>query len=623
MEKAEECKNKGNTAFQAKNYLQAITQYTLGLSYNPNHLLLYSNRSYCYYLLSIAKNEKDDKLKYLTLAWKDVKVAQGLDNKFWKLYYRSGQILNELKSPNQATKFLLVSDRLLNQTENNNTANRSSIYDELQNKSLPLLNQNLKKFFSNPKNHKLNPQIKLQDIVSSFSNFEVKWINSHKGRGVFAKSKISKNQIIFYDFPLISEMYHKTISKPTPSSSSSHPNLNISCENCFQNCFDFSRFFAQHKSQHQISTPFLKFLSQHPTHSSFVSSFKKCEHCAAIFCSEKCFQFETGVHEFLCPGTNPQISQLSTLISNPTEFSVILTIIKLMAHQILSIVQKIQRQQQQQNSKDEVSGVKFQNENLVWIEKQSDRYRSFSSPSIGTVWKESETRKTQLTKIVSFIKEIFHRNLNEKLNNNNNNKNSNHSSKYLEMFEHFFSERSFEQMFIQVSMNALKFNPRGIFEQFADNHDDEHRRITEAIITDDNLEVSGRKILDEYWVSELGDLVEAENFEGEGKLGWPGTREISGMFPILTLANHSDHPNCIVVDAFEDSWVQFKALRDIEEGEELSYDYLIGVKDETQRNKMKKEWMIEDKVEDEEEEEEEGKQKKNVKSNRGFLQTKK
>merc|ERR1740136_266826 len=82
---------KGNTAFQAKNFSEAIEHYTSAINIDGANHMYYHNRSFAYSL-------KGDNL----IALKDANSCIGLKPKFAKGYLRKGAALHELKRYNDS-----------------------------------------------------------------------------------------------------------------------------------------------------------------------------------------------------------------------------------------------------------------------------------------------------------------------------------------------------------------------------------------------------------------------------------------------------------------------------------------------------------------------------------------
>jgi hypothetical protein len=79
---AEELKAKGNAAFTAKNYDEAIDCFSQGIAIDPNNHVLYSNRSACYAGLQVCSQCCD-----CFIMFKDVCVHLSIND--WLLPYRS------------------------------------------------------------------------------------------------------------------------------------------------------------------------------------------------------------------------------------------------------------------------------------------------------------------------------------------------------------------------------------------------------------------------------------------------------------------------------------------------------------------------------------------------------
>eukprot|EP01121_Diplochlamys_sp_Union-15-3_P003453 TRINITY_DN1333_c0_g2_i2.p1 TRINITY_DN1333_c0_g2~~TRINITY_DN1333_c0_g2_i2.p1 ORF type:complete len:286 (-),score=72.73 TRINITY_DN1333_c0_g2_i2:35-829(-) len=91
MASADECKNKGNTAFTQKDYLEAVKWYTEGLNLDPKNHVLWSN-------LAAANIE----LKHYDVAVQNCDKSIKVNPKWIKGYYRQAQALAELKLFDQA-----------------------------------------------------------------------------------------------------------------------------------------------------------------------------------------------------------------------------------------------------------------------------------------------------------------------------------------------------------------------------------------------------------------------------------------------------------------------------------------------------------------------------------------
>lgn len=83
---AELAKKRGNEAFLAKNYPEAIEHYSEAIKLNPNEAIFYSNRSACYGYLKDWKK-----------AYDDAKLSIQKDPKFIKAYYRMATAQSEMK----------------------------------------------------------------------------------------------------------------------------------------------------------------------------------------------------------------------------------------------------------------------------------------------------------------------------------------------------------------------------------------------------------------------------------------------------------------------------------------------------------------------------------------------
>merc|ERR1740136_634066 len=86
---------KGNTAFQAKNFSEAIEHYTSAINIDGANHMYYHNRSFAYF-------SKGDNLIALKDALKDANSCIGLKPKFAKGYLRKGAALHGLKRYNDS-----------------------------------------------------------------------------------------------------------------------------------------------------------------------------------------------------------------------------------------------------------------------------------------------------------------------------------------------------------------------------------------------------------------------------------------------------------------------------------------------------------------------------------------
>merc|ERR1719335_200222 len=87
-EKAQAAKGKGNTAFQAKDYQEAIKHFTEAISHDPNDHVFYSNRSACFASLEKYDKALEDGTKCVSLKpdWPKGYTRKGLAQFFLKQY---------------------------------------------------------------------------------------------------------------------------------------------------------------------------------------------------------------------------------------------------------------------------------------------------------------------------------------------------------------------------------------------------------------------------------------------------------------------------------------------------------------------------------------------------------
>lgn len=117
-------KEEGNGYFKSKNYGQAIIKYTTAIRYNPNNHLLYSNRSYCHYLMA----NYDD-------ARTDILFCIEIKPTFCKGWFRYGLVLEKLRNYEKAGvayKTAVQLSQYQSKDQNSDEKSRKSIADLCQ-----------------------------------------------------------------------------------------------------------------------------------------------------------------------------------------------------------------------------------------------------------------------------------------------------------------------------------------------------------------------------------------------------------------------------------------------------------------------------------------------------------
>mmetsp|Transcript_4753 Transcript_4753/g.6065 ORF Transcript_4753/g.6065 Transcript_4753/m.6065 type:complete len:118 (-) Transcript_4753:94-447(-) len=91
-EKAAEAKAKGNTAFQAKSYEEAIKHFTEAIKHDPSDHVFFSNRSACYASLEKYDEALKDGTECVRLKpdWAKGYTRKGLAEFFLKKYDDAG-----------------------------------------------------------------------------------------------------------------------------------------------------------------------------------------------------------------------------------------------------------------------------------------------------------------------------------------------------------------------------------------------------------------------------------------------------------------------------------------------------------------------------------------------------
>jgi len=159
-------KEKGNQALQADKFDEAIQFYSEAITLDPTNHILYSNRSLAY-------NSK----KEWQLSLEDAQQSIKLNPTWLKGYLRIAEALSGLGRLKEAS---LAYEECLKQSPES-----PPIIKAAHKANVTYINQ----FFT--------PLTRNKDVA-------VKYINRNKGRGVFAKRKFLKSEIVYFENPLVS-----------------------------------------------------------------------------------------------------------------------------------------------------------------------------------------------------------------------------------------------------------------------------------------------------------------------------------------------------------------------------------------------------------------------------------
>jgi hypothetical protein len=373
-----------------------------------------------------------------------------------------------------------------------------------------------------------------QQLTSSLP-VEIKYFDEHKGRGLIAKTAIKEGEVILQDVPLVSSRFWPI----------EEDELSRACHYCFKSLVGLSTILdhlRQLEAKHPLPGITEKF--REPPEPVI------CEKCGlAHYCSTQCRDKAWSLyHRKLCTGGGGEEHPLNQLFKRAAQKSTAqenhLYIVDMITKIIASQIQRLDLPLESGSSDEESLHSTPQGRwDIFWL---------FSCPSVGTIWQDP-AHNAELTFYCQRIKEAL----------------------YDPRLPFLFSTTAFEQMFKQISYNALKFMPRVPLEDFCE---------TEGITTSAHVVTREMAITHRYLIP--------LPLRSPSRKGWPGGCEAGGLYVMHSLVNHSDDANAVVANLTDDHTLTILATRDIRQGDEITIDYFIAETEQAEKERLKQEWII-------------------------------